>query len=118
MSSYTGMDAATGRAIHDDDHIRQSIARILTTPRGSRIERREFGSILPDLIDRPLNGKTRMQAMATTVMALAAWEPRIELTRVLLQTGTGAAAGALTIDIDARRRAGGQPLQFAIPLRS
>ncbi|UTH73344.1 GPW/gp25 family protein [Chromobacterium sp. IIBBL 290-4] len=117
MSSYTGMNAATGRAIDDADHIRQSIIRILATPQGSRIERREFGSILPDLIDRPLNGKTRMQAMAATVMALTAWEPRIELTRVMLQTGSGESAGSLTIDIDARRRGTGHALQYSLPLK-
>ncbi|WP_047238102.1 GPW/gp25 family protein [Chromobacterium subtsugae] len=118
MSSYTGMNPQTGRAISDADHIRQSIARILTTPRGSRIQRREFGSLLPELVDQPLNGRTRMQAMAASVMALATWEPRIELSAIRLMVGQGDAAGALTIHIAGRRRDSGKPLAYDIPIRS
>ncbi|MEJ8675518.1 GPW/gp25 family protein [Chromobacterium amazonense] len=112
-----GLNPATGRSLSGDDHLRRSIACILTTPRGSRIARRTFGSLLPELIDQPLNGKTRMQAMAASVMALAEWEPRIELSRVLLNVGTGDQAGRLTIDIQAKRRDSGQHLAYSIPVR-
>lgn len=112
-----GLNPATGRSLIGDDHLRHSIARILTTPRGSRLARRTFGSLLPELIDQPLNGKTRMQAMAASVMALAEWEPRIELSRVLLSVGASEQAGRLTIDIEAKRRDSGQPLAYSIPVR-
>ena len=47
-----GMDAKTGRRLEGDDHLRQSIADILTTPIGSRVLRRDYGSMLLDLIDQ------------------------------------------------------------------
>lgn len=115
--TYTGLNASTGQPISDIDHIRQSCAIILTTPVGSRVMRRNFGSLLPDLIDKPLNGKTRMQCMAATAMALRQWEPRLSLTSVTLSSN----GPALTIDIDTIRRDGhaaGQRVQLSVPVRS
>ncbi|MBB2777202.1 UNVERIFIED_ORG: phage baseplate assembly protein W, partial [Comamonas terrigena] len=43
------MDRTTGRRISGIDHVRQSVADILTTPLGSRLERRNYGSLLPSL---------------------------------------------------------------------
>ncbi|PRP71751.1 hypothetical protein BUE93_04920 [Chromobacterium amazonense] len=114
--TWTGMDPHTGRALRDDDHLRQSLATILTTPIGSRLARRRFGSQLPELLDRPLNGKTRMQAMSAAVMAITAWEPRVELSRVVLHTGAGAQAGQLTIDLELRRRDTGATARYALPV--
>ncbi|QIY78342.1 GPW/gp25 family protein [Chromobacterium violaceum] len=117
MSDYIGLNPHTGRAVSDGEHIRQCIDRILTTPLGSRVERRRVGSLLPELIDQPLNGKIRMQAMAASVMALAEQEPRIELTRVMLEVGAGEQAGALAISVHGRRRGNGQPLEHIVALR-
>ena len=50
-----GMHAATGRSLTGLDHLRQSVADIITTPIGSRIRRRRYGSEVPELIDQPLN---------------------------------------------------------------
>ena len=79
---YIGLSAATGGKISDMDHIRQSIAKILTTPIGSRVMRRDFGSMIPQLIDQPFDGKTRMRLMAASVMAIVRWEPRAVVDRV------------------------------------
>ena len=49
-----GLAATTGRTITGAAHLAQSIADVLTTPIGSRVMRREYGSLLPDLIDDPL----------------------------------------------------------------
>lgn len=80
-----GMNAATGRSLTDLDHLRQSITQILSTPIGSRIERRPFGSLLPELIDGPLNAYTVIQLYAATATALAMHEPRLRLNRVQMQ---------------------------------
>jgi len=79
---YIGLSAATGTQISDLDHIRQSIAKILTTPIGSRVMRRDFGSLTPQMIDQPFDGKTRMRLMAASAMAIARWEPRARVSRV------------------------------------
>lgn len=114
--TWTGMHPYTGGTLRDDGHLRQAIATILTTPTGSRLARRSFGSQLPELLDRPLNGKTRMQAMSAAVMAITAWEPRVELARVALYTGTGSQAGQLSIDLELRRRDTGASARYAIPV--
>ncbi len=60
----------------------QSIRDILTTPIGSRVMRRDYGSRLFDLIDAPLNRSTLTDLYAATAEALARWEPRFQLTKV------------------------------------
>lgn len=76
------MDAHTGMALTGDADIAQSVARILSTPIGTRIMRRDFGSRIADLIDTPLNTKTRILWVAATAGALRRWEPRISIERV------------------------------------
>ena len=76
------MNRETGAAIGELAHIGQSIADILTTRIGTRVMRREYGSLLPELVDHPFNEATRLRVYAGTVMALMRWEPRISLSRI------------------------------------
>lgn len=99
--SELGMSRTTGRRIEGLDDIRQSIATILTTPQGSRIERRDFGSLLPSLIDQPTNKATVLRLMAATVMAITKWEPRIKPKTISIALGD--TAGSLTITLQANR---------------
>lgn len=98
-----GMNADSGRWISDIDHLRQSVRKILTTPIGTRVERREFGSLVPDLIDTPLNDQFHLLIYAAVATALMQHEPRIKLERVQLsRLETGAIevfiSGALLMD--------------------
>lgn len=94
------MNAATGKPLDGAAHIEQSIADILSTPIGSRVGRRDYGSLLPELVDQPMNPLGRMRLMAATALALLRWEPRIKLSSVAIQqTGPGAFAAV----IEARR---------------
>jgi uncharacterized protein len=96
-----GMDRHTGAALGGNAHLAQSIADILTTPLGSRVMRRDYGSMLFDLIDQPLNAATRLLIFAGTALALRRWEPRIRITRMSLDTSAGAqGAAAITIEGD------------------
>lgn len=95
------MSNTTGKALSGDAHLAQSIADILTTPLGSRVMRRDYGSLLFELIDRPINGAIRLLMHAATAIALRRWEPRLQLTRVLLVGEPQ--AGQLTIRIEGRR---------------
>lgn len=111
------MHRATGQALAEDDHIRQSIADILTTPLGSRIMRREYGSMLPELIDHPGHHATRLRLQSATVMALTRWEPRIRITAVAILQEMD---GRLLLDIAATKRTGqraGQPVNLSWPLQ-
>lgn len=96
-----GMARLTGKPLSGDAHLAQSIADILSTPLGSRVMRRDYGSLLFELIDRPINGAVRMLIHAATALALRRWEPRLQLDRVTLQGEP--ASGRLTIRIEGRR---------------
>lgn len=92
----TGMDAVTGKPLSGTDHLRQSVADILSTPIGTRVGRRDYGSLLPDLLDQPMNPAGRMRLIAATALALLRWEPRIRLTNVTIQqTAPGSFAVAI-----------------------
>jgi uncharacterized protein len=93
-----GLSAQTAQPIDAANHLAQSIRDILTTPVGSRVLRRTYGSRLLRLLGRPLNGQTIVDVVAATAEALAAWEPRIRLSRVevLAANGQGVCELALT----------------------
>ncbi|MEL4069593.1 GPW/gp25 family protein [Ochrobactrum sp. GPK 3] len=78
--SSSGVNRVTFRPLSGFDHVRQSIEVILTTPIGSRIMRREFGSEVFDLIDRPLTDRVILAVYAAVVLAIAKWEPRFAVT--------------------------------------
>lgn len=109
-----GLAATTGRAINGAAHLAQSIADVLTTPIGSRVMRREYGSLLPDLIDAPFNDATRLQAYAAVAMALMRWEPRIRLNRV--QLSLGEQPGLAYLDVEGSRTDSNEPLSLRVPL--
>lgn len=77
-----GTHSHTGKHLSGIDHLRQSIGDILTTPLGSRVMRRDYGSRLYRLVDAPMNQSTLLQIYAATAEALSTWEPRFRLTRV------------------------------------
>lgn len=99
----TGMSRETGAALDRDAHIAQSVADILSTPIGSRVMRRSYGSRLFDLIDAPMNDVTRVDVFAAVAEAIATWEPRLKLVRVSVDS---AEAGALQIAMVAQTDTG------------
>lgn len=105
----SGMSAATGRRLDDLSHLRQSIADILATPLGSRVMRREYGSLLPDLVDAPLDGVTVLDIIQATAGAIGRWEPRVTVQRVAVR---GLDAGAIALDVDLVWRADGGTLRL------
>ncbi len=77
-----GMDRNTGQVLAGDAHLAQSLTDIITTPLGTRIMRRDYGSLLFELLDRPLNAVTRLLITMACTMAIDRWEPRIKITGV------------------------------------
>lgn len=94
---YRGMNNSGTGTLTDADHVWQSANDILLTPIGSRIMRRNYGSLVPDLLDSPQNDVTRLQLMSATVIALAAWEPRLALDTINISySPTGAVTAEMT----------------------
>jgi uncharacterized protein len=96
----TGMSRTAGAALDGIDHIRQSVQDILSTMIGTRVGRRDYGSLLPDLIDQPMTGANILRLYAATAVALSRWERRLRLRRVSLARGSAPGAAVLTIDAD------------------
>jgi uncharacterized protein len=82
LASVSGMDRHTGRVSAGIDHIRQSILDILTTPIGTRVCSRAYGSDLPNRIDWPMNEAGLQSIYAATALAIAAWYPFVTLTQI------------------------------------
>ena len=70
MPASVGVNAVTGQVLADWDHVQQSIGVILTTPIGSRVMRRDFGSEVPFLVDRPMTTQNVLAIYAATANAL------------------------------------------------
>ena len=114
--NVVGMNASTGAQIADMEHIRQSIRDILTTRIGTRVMRRNYGSIVPELIDHPANPATQLRLMASTVMAIIRWEPRVLVTKVSFSLDMD---GKAVLDMDGMRRDGprsGRPFSLNVPV--
>ena len=79
------MNRTTGAAISGLEHLRQSVGDILSTPIGSRVMRREYGSLVPELIDHPDNNASQVRLFSAVASAMLRWEPRFRLTRVGVQ---------------------------------
>jgi phage baseplate assembly protein W len=79
-----GMDRNTGKALEGVEHLRQSILDILTTPVGTRVMNREYGSRLFELVDSPVDQRFEVEIFAAVADAINRWEPRFKLDRVQL----------------------------------
>lgn len=97
----SGMGRDTGHRLSERAHLAQSITDILSTPKGTRVMRRDYGSDLPALIDAPINGETVVDLVMATAEALDQWEPRYRLRRVEI---TGASAGRMGLRLSGEVR--------------
>ena len=91
------MNINTGTDISEINHLKQSISNILTTPIGSRVMRRDYGSNLFNKIDHPVNGELIAEIYLDIVESLFIWEPRFELDQVAVQNIQN---GKITIDLE------------------
>lgn len=75
-----GIDQTAWQSLSGFAHVRQSVDVILRTRIGARVMRREFGSELMDLIDRPFSDRVILALYTAVVLAIARWEPRFAVT--------------------------------------
>lgn len=110
MTLYIGMSQGNGKAITDTDHLRQSVRDILLTPQGSRIARREYGSLLSALIDQPQNPALRLQIMSAVYVALSRWEPRLTLNSITISSNFD---GSMVVELTGQR-SNGAPVSLSV----
>jgi hypothetical protein len=114
-----GMDRHTGKPLGGADHLAQSIGDILSTPLGSRIGRRTYGSDLPELLDQPMNDRGLLLVFAATAQAIMRQEGRARLSRIALERG--AALGQWRLRLAGTRTdapAGAAPLDLSLSVRA
>ncbi|WP_419214818.1 GPW/gp25 family protein [Wolbachia endosymbiont of Rhagoletis cingulata] len=104
-----GMDAKTGKALEEIDHLKQSIIDILTTPVNSRIMRRSYGSRLFELVDKPVNRDLTLEIYAATAEALGKFERRFKLEKVKI---TEVKEGKVTLDLEGLYLPSGKNIRF------
>jgi phage baseplate assembly protein W len=78
------MSRRTGKSLSPEEHVRQSLEDILTTPKGSRVMLRDYGSRLFELLGR---GIDKMSIFTAVHEAVARWEPRVRLSAVKVLDG-------------------------------
>lgn len=79
MTDSTGINARTGALLSDWEHTQQSLGRVLTTPLGSVVMWRDFGSTLPDLVDAKMIQRNVLALYVAAAVAIDRWEPRFRL---------------------------------------
>jgi len=82
-----------------EESVRQSIVIILSTAKGERVMRPDFGCGLHDLVFAVNSSATQSMAAFHVREALEDWEPRIDVLRVDASSG-GEHGEQLLIDID------------------
>lgn len=104
-----GMDAKTGKALEGIEHLKQSVVDILTTPINSRVMRRDYGSRLFELVDKPINRDLTLEIYAATAEALGKFEKRFKLEKVKI---TEVKEGKVTLDLEGLYLPSGKNIHF------
>lgn len=108
-------DATGGVAlVGGDREIIESITLILGTAPGERPMRPEFGCAIHDLVFAPADAATAGQIAYEVRVALERWEPRIELTDVVVGF-EDVQRGTLLIDVRYTLRGTNDPRNLVFP---
>ncbi|MDT7781778.1 MAG: uncharacterized protein QOF58_197 [Pseudonocardiales bacterium] len=107
---------ATGSValVGGDREIVESIRLILATAPGERPMRPEFGCAIHDLVFAPADSSTAGQIAYEVRQSLERWEPRIDLTDVVVDFSE-AGSGTLLIDIHYALRNTNDPRNLVFP---
>ena len=98
-----GIDRHTGAALSGVEHLRQSIADILTTPVGSRRMRPSYGCQVRRFVDMPINSGWKSAVQAEVAHALNLWESRFKLQSVRV---TAVLDGVISFELNGAKRRG------------
>jgi len=100
-------------SVHEED-IKEAIWIILSTSKGERVMRQDFGCGIYEFVFATINTATMGLIEASVREALTLWEPRIELVNVNVSVGK-ADEGKLLISIDYRVRSTNNEFNLVFP---
>lgn len=112
-SRYLGLSRTDGRTLTDADHISQSLGDILRTPIGSRVMRRDYGSLLSAMLDQPQTPVLALQIKVACYMAILKWEPRITLTSITTERQMD---GKMIVNLTGQHADTGESLSLTLPV--
>ncbi|WP_200256141.1 GPW/gp25 family protein [Halorhodospira neutriphila] len=107
------MDRYTGRSVSGVEQVRQRVEDVVLTPVGTRVERRDYGSRVPDLIDEPGDAATALRVSSAVTDAVMRHVPELILSRVRL-IPDDAVQGRWQLRIEGRLR--GEGVELAVPM--
>ena len=81
-----GISNINGGYLSDLEHLKQSIVDILTTPIGTRVICRDYGSALFQLTDQPINRELFPKIYAAVADAIDKWEPRFKVEKITINS--------------------------------
>ena len=81
-----GVSSENRQYLSDLEHLKQSLVNILTTPIGTRVMCRDYGSRLFDLVDQPVNRELIPRIYAAVAEAIDKWEPRFKLENITISS--------------------------------
>ena len=105
-----GIDRHTGAALSGVEHLRQSIADILTTPVGSQRMRPSYDCQVRRFVDMPINAGWKSAVQAEVAHALNLWEPRFKLQSVRV---TAVLEGVITFELKGLYRGEGVAMEVS-----
>lgn len=107
-------DRGSFSTVEYENDIKQSIHLILSTSRGERLMRPDFGCGIHDLVFGVINTALITRIKQAVTEALQRYEARIDIIKVEVDAA-GAANGVLHINLDYRIRTTNQPGNFVYP---
>jgi hypothetical protein len=98
-----------------EDDIREAIWIILSTAKGERVMRPDFGCGIHDFVFAAVNTGTIGMIESAVQEALVQWEPRIELLSVKVSLDQGSELGKLLVNLEYRVRATNNQFNLVYP---
>ena len=108
------MSRLDGSELSEQEHILQSLEDITTTPIGTRIMRRDYGTQLADLIDQPISEALYLKIYSTLYVAYLRWEDRIDISQIQVAEIQN---GQLVLDITGFLKTNGMEMNISIPVK-
>ena len=96
------------------EHMKQSLADIATTPIGSRLMRRDYGTLLANLIDQPISEVLYLKIYSTLHTAYVRWQDRIDISEMNVADINN---GQLILDIVGFLKTNGNEINMSIPVQ-
>lgn len=107
------MSRQSGTELSEIDHIRQSIEDIISTPIGSRLMRRDYGTQVANLLDQPTSEALYLKCYSTIYSSILRWEPRVQINQLYISEVN---EGQTVLNLEGTLAQSGQSLNMNIPL--